>query len=102
MDDEWIKSLQLKYIARPLHRVPPIARRDYRSPLVVNSNVVSTYRVFLPFLLWVVRLPSTGWEYMFVLFIPATQNDLPSMRLKEIIAKIIIKLLNLIKLIFFE
>jgi len=39
------------------------------------------YRIFLPFLLRVVRLPSTGWKDMFISLVPGTKNYFTSVRL---------------------
>lgn len=41
------------------------------------------YRVFVPFLLWIVRLPATGRKDVLVFLVPASQNHFTCMRLEE-------------------
>lgn len=46
-----------------------------------KKHKTCAYRVFVPFFFRIIRLPSASRKYVFVFFIPASQNHLSCMRL---------------------
>ncbi len=49
---------------------------------VLRVNIIGSYRVLIPFPLWVVGLPPTCREDVLVPLIPTAQNHLASVRLE--------------------